>query len=77
MYYTVLGGIRDITGRNGLPRLPPYILDKFVFDENRRESLARARERLSRGENILITGRAGTGKTAFLAILLKEALRIG
>ena len=77
MYYTVLGGIRDITSRNGLPRLPPYILDKFVFDENRRESLARAREWLSRGENILITGRAGTGKTAFLAILLKEALGMG
>lgn len=49
----------------------------FVFDESRRTAFRRALESLIKGENVLIVGRAGVGKTALMAIVIKELFEKG
>ena len=77
MYYEIVESPEQLVGAEGFLRLPSYIFDEFVFDINRQEALRSALEYLKRGENVLIVGKAGTGKTAFLAIVLKKLMDMG
>lgn len=77
MYYELVGSPEELVGSEGFLRLPSYIFDEYVFDDNRTEALKLAVNYLLSGQNILIVGKAGAGKTAFLAILLRELISRG
>ena len=77
MYYEVVESSEKLVGAEGFLRLPSYIFDEYVFDVNRKEALKKTLEYLVSGENVLIVGKAGTGKTAFLAIVLKKLMDMG
>jgi len=66
-----------LLGEDGLLRLPSHILDNYVMDNARLEALKYAYRCIVRGENVLIIGSPGTGKTAFMAILLKRLVDSG
>ena len=77
MYYESVKSPEDLVGVEGFLRLPAYIFDEYVFDENRREALQKAITALRDGRNVLILGKAGTGKTALLAMILKRLMDMG
>jgi len=77
MYYELVKSPEELVGTEGFLRLPTYIFEEYVFDETRRTAITRALESLKEGKNVLITGRAGTGKTAFLAMILKRLMDQG
>lgn len=77
MYYEIIRSPENLVGSEGFLRLPTYIYEEYVFDKNREEALEKALRALRNGENVLIIGRAGTGKTAFLAIVLKKLMDFG
>ncbi len=77
MYYELVKSSEELVGTEGFLRLPAYIFDEYVFDELRHAALTKALELLRNGKNILIIGRAGTGKTAFLAVVLKRLMDQG
>ncbi|MCR8454371.1 MAG: ATP-binding protein [Crenarchaeota archaeon] len=73
-YYEIINSPDQLVGAEGFLRLPSYIYDEFVFDDNRSKALDEAIEHIKRGERVLIVGKAGTGKTALLAMVLKELM---
>lgn len=77
VYYEVINSYEQLAGAEGFLRLPSYIFDEFVFDDNRQNALNEALEYLKKGECVLIVGRAGTGKTALLALILKKLMDMG
>lgn len=77
MYYEMIRSPEDLVGPEGFLRLPTYIYEEYVFDKNREEALEKALHALRNGENVLIIGKAGTGKTAFLAMVLKKLMDSG
>ncbi len=58
-------------------RVPEYIDDLFVWDENRRAAADRAIESLRLGKKVLIVGSSGCGKSAFLYMLWRKILETG
>ena len=76
-YYRLIRSIDELVGEIGLLRLPKYIFDVYVFDESRSLALRHSLDSLSRGDNVLITGYAGVGKTALMAIIIKNLLERG
>jgi len=77
MYYELVKSPDDLVGVEGFLRLPTYIFDEYVFDSNRENALKAVLEAIKQGKNVLIVGRAGAGKTAFLAIVLKRLMDRG
>lgn len=77
MYYELIKSCDELVGIESFLRLPVYIFDEYVFDSHRQIAFRRALEALIAGKNVLIIGRAGTGKTAFLSIVLKELMDQG
>ncbi|MEX0568409.1 MAG: hypothetical protein Q6363_004510, partial [Candidatus Njordarchaeota archaeon] len=77
MYYRILRSLNDLVGESGVLRLPSYIFDIFVFDDIRLRVLRQAQKDIVSGERVLITGKAGTGKTALMAIILKNLFEYG
>jgi len=76
-YYKLISTLDELVGDIGLLRLPSYIFEEFVFDEARRIAFETAIESLLVRENVLITGRAGVGKTALMAMVIKELFSRG
>ena len=72
MYYRIVESLNDLLGDEGILRLPSYLLKTFVMDEGRENAIRVALDSISRGENILIAGRPGTGKTAVMFKVLVE-----
>ena len=76
-YYVVIRDLNVLLGEEGILRLPSYIFDNYIMDDARREALERAFRYVISGENVLIVGHPGTGKTAFMAILLRRIISSG
>ncbi|MCR8453711.1 MAG: ATP-binding protein [Crenarchaeota archaeon] len=76
-YYEVINSPDQLVGAEGFLRLPSYIYDEFVFDDNRSKALDEAIEHIKRGECVLIIGKAGTGKTALLSMVLRRLMDMG
>ena len=72
MYYERISSISELIGEEGILRLPSYLPRVFVLDDARRETVKTALELAMRGENVLIEGRAGKGKTALMFIILTQ-----
>ena len=77
MYFNVLNSINELVGEGGILRLPSYIFEVFVFDDERLRVLREAQKALIAGHRVLITGIAGTGKTALMAMILKNMFESG
>ena len=77
MYYELVKSHEELVGPEGFLRLPTYIFDEYVFDPSREVALRTAIDALLERKNVLIVGRAGTGKTALLAMVLKELIDRG
>ena len=71
MYYLELSSVKELLGENGLWGLPAYAMEEYIVDENRKINLNMCLSSIARGHNILIVGSPGTGKTAFMAYLLR------
>ena len=76
-YYHLLSSYKDVLGEEGFWRLPNYLPDEYVMDPNREQGLGKAISIAVKGGNILISGSAGTGKTAFMFMVLKKLLETG
>jgi len=76
-YFEIIRSVDELVGDEGLWRLPPYVVEEYVLDDARKRALEHALEVVSSGENLLIMGAPGTGKTAFMLILLKNLLDRG
>ena len=72
MYYVVVKSLSELLGEEGILRLPSYLPEAYVFDDARRKAISDAVEHLVRGENVLIEGSPGTGKTALMFMVLRE-----
>jgi len=59
-------------GYEGILRLPSYLPKVFVIDNPRREAISKAKKYLDSGQNVLLVGEPGTGKTALMFIILAE-----
>ncbi len=77
MYYRLISSLDRLVGDEGMLRLPQYIFDDYVMDEERREGIERCIEILRRGGRVLIYGVAGAGKTAMMAIVLRRMWEMG
>jgi len=77
MYYRVIRSLDELVGAEGVLRLPSYIFDIFVADDVRSRVLREAYKLLLKGERVLITGLAGTGKTTLMAVLLRNLFEGG
>jgi len=76
-YYKELESLDELLGDEGLWRLPNYLPEEYVIDEAREKALNKALSLILKGRNILIVGKPGTGKTAFMLILLNELIKRG
>ncbi|MCR8471408.1 MAG: ATP-binding protein [Crenarchaeota archaeon] len=77
-YYEVINSPDQLVGADGFLRLPSYIYDEFVFDYNRQKALDEAIKYIIGGRaRVLIVGRAGTGKTALLSMVLRRLMDMG
>ncbi len=76
-YFRYVPSMLDLVGEGGVLRLPSYIFDVFVFDDLRLSILRKAQRDLAGGHNVLITGAAGTGKTALMAMILRNVVELG
>nr|MDO8045579.1 tetratricopeptide repeat protein [Candidatus Baldrarchaeota archaeon] len=76
-YFKVIRSVNELVGDEGLWRLPSYVVDEYVLDEPRTKALETAVNSITVGNNVLIIGSPGTGKTAFMLILLKRLLEEG
>ena len=74
MYYRVITSLDELLGDEGLLRLPSYLARVYVMDEVRSNAIKDAVDYLSVGENVLLTGRPGTGKTALMFMILREII---
>ena len=72
MYYEKIDSINDLLGDEGILRLPAYLPKVFILDDARKEAVKIAMDIIRGGENILIEGKPGTGKTALMFIILAE-----
>jgi len=72
MYYVVVKSLSELLGEEGILRLPSYLPDVFVFDDARRRAVSDAVDYLVHGDNVLIEGSPGTGKTALMFMVLRE-----
>ncbi len=77
MYYRRIPSLEELVGEEGLLRLPQYIFDEFVIDDNRGFILEEAAERLKSGKRVILYGAAGTGKTALMAVILRRLMDEG
>lgn len=76
MYYEEIESLNDLVGDRGLLRLPAYLSEVFIFDEDRARAVEMAVKLLIEGQNVLIEGRAGVGKTALVFMVIKRLLGI-
>ena len=76
-YCDLIKSANELIGDEGLWRLPSYVIDEYVLDQSRAEALDDAINTIMSGNDVLITGSPGTGKTAFMLILLKELIGKG
>ena len=76
-YYVVVRDFDVLLGEDGVLRIPSYIFDNYVMDDARREALKGAFRFVVGGENVLIVGSPGTGKTALMAVLLRRLVDSG
>ena len=72
MYYDVVTSLDELLGYEGILRLPPYLPKVFVMDDARRSAIDVAKKYLDSGQNVLLIGEPGTGKTALMFIILAE-----
>ncbi len=77
MYYSEIKSLSDILGEDRFLRVPEYITEIFVKDRSREEAIEKSIETLTRGGSVIILGKAGSGKTSTLAIILKEMINRG
>ncbi|MEX0567870.1 MAG: ATP-binding protein [Candidatus Njordarchaeota archaeon] len=77
MYFYVISSLDRLVGEDGLLRLPKYIFEEFVEDDERKECIEAVKEAIMSGSRVLIYGPAGCGKTALMAIILKELFDSG
>ena len=74
-YYKTVHSLSELLGDKGLLRLPENLHELYVFDKKRQESINVAIDTLKKGEkNVLIVGKAGTGKTAFMFMVLRKLI---
>ncbi len=66
MYYCIVKSISELLGEEGILRLPSYLPKVFIADPPREEAIKHASDALIKGENVLIEGASGTGKTALM-----------
>jgi len=76
-YFDVVRSIDELVGDEGLWRLPAYVVDEYVLDEARAKALDTAVNSIVSGNNVLIVGSPGTGKTAFMLMVLKRLIEEG
>ncbi|MGQ4891320.1 MAG: tetratricopeptide repeat protein [Candidatus Njordarchaeia archaeon] len=76
-YYYLISSINNLLGEEGYWRLPSYLPNEYVMDEEREIALNKAVEATVKGSNVLICGKPGTGKTAFMFIVLKKLVDMG
>ena len=76
-YYQIVSNINDLLGNKGLLKLPNYIIEKFVETDHIKRVIDEIVDKYISGENILIEGPPGVGKTAILIIVLKKILDRG
>jgi len=77
LYFETINSPQELVGEDGILRLPSYIFDIFVFDEERTRAVREAQRILTAGGRALIVGPAGTGKTALMAIILRNMFSAG
>ena len=77
LYFEIIRSLADLVGESGILRLPSYIFDIFVFDNTRLDVLGKAQRDLINGERVIITGRAGSGKTSLMTIILRNMFESG
>jgi len=77
LYYYEIKAIDELVGEDGVLRIPEYSIEEFVMDETRKTALKTTLDLIRKGENVLITGVAGSGKTALMALILKKILDYG
>ena len=75
MYYKRIHSIKELLGDEGLWRLPEYLSEEFIEDEQRKNAIETAKKVLMRGGNVLIYGSPGTGKTALMFKILTETFK--
>lgn len=72
-YYREIHSFTELTGESGVLRLPSFLdSDTFIWDKQRKKLVEAAKRNLKRGENVLIVGPAGTGKTALMYLILRQ-----
>jgi len=76
-YYEPIDSINKLLGEDGYLRLPEYLIDEFVVDDERSKAISSTVSFLTRGKNVLIIGEPGTGKTALMAVILKKLMDDG
>jgi tetratricopeptide (TPR) repeat protein len=76
-YFKIIRSVNELVGDEGLWRLPSYVVDEYVLDKPRAKALEIAVNYITSGNNVLITGSPGTGKTAFMLMTLKKLLEEG
>jgi len=72
LYYTLVRSLDELLGDDGVLRLPKYLPEAFVVDENRLNAIKLAVTWIRAGKNVLIEGSPGTGKTALMFMILKQ-----
>ena len=76
-YYRVIKSLDELLGDEGLLRLPTYIKTEFIEDEARKKGIEIGEKQLSSGNNVLIIGSPGTGKTALMFKILEKMVAKG
>ena len=77
MYYSEIKSLNDVLGEDRFLRVPEYITEIFVKDRSREDAIEKSIEILTKGGSVIILGKAGSGKTSTLAIILKEIIARG
>ncbi len=76
-YYSIIRGFSDLLGEEGILRLPGYLPEVFIRSKERDLAIREATDRLLGGENVLIVGPPGAGKTALMFMILREIFNLG
>ena len=60
-----------------LGNLPNYLVEEFIYDEERKTIIKEAINTIHSGGKVIITGKSGCGKTALMAVILALVLKTG
>lgn len=72
-YYEIIKSLSELLE---MWRLPKYLPSGYIMDDVRRTSMSKAINAIKNGENVLIIGKMGVGKTAFLFMLARELIKM-